>query len=400
MDQECTVPAGLSEWRAGRICNIHGAQLSLLEEGAAPLAKIIRKRRGSPAGAPPGTLTVSPDAVAPRLRALAYGKDKIEELEGPDLDRIKALREAYPMLWVDVTGLADVELIRKLGEAFGLSALALEDVVNVHQRPKAEEFPDYVFAVVRMVRPGIGADSEQVALFFGTNFVLSFQERPGDCFEPVRERLRRDRGRLRQQGPDYLAYTLLDAVIDGYFPVLERYGEEIERLEDAVIATPERRQVERLHLIKRDLLLLRRSVWPMREMINVLIRDESPLVSSQTRLYLRDAYDHAIQLLDIVETYREIATGLLDVYLSSMSAKLNEVMKLLTIIATIFIPLSFLTGLWGMNFDRASPFNMPELGWRFGYPLALFVMAIVAAGLTWYFWRKGWLTEEQPPQKD
>jgi len=359
------------------------------------LAKLIRKRRGSPAGAPPGTLTVSPDAVAPRLRALAYGKDRIEEVEGPDLAGIKALREAHAVLWLDVTGLADIDLIQRLGEVFGLNPLALEDVVNVHQRPKAEEFSDHIFAVVRMVQANTGADTEQMSLFFGADYVLSFQERPGDCLESVRERLRRDRGRLRQQGPDYLAYTLIDAVIDGYFPVLERYGEEIERLEDAVIATPDRRQVERLHVIKRDLLLLRRAIWPMREMINVLIRDESPFVSSQTRLYLRDAYDHAIQLMDIVETYREIATGLLDVYLSSMSAKLNEVMKLLTIIATIFIPLTFLAGVWGMNFE-----SMPELGWRFGYPAALGLMVVVAAGLARYFWRKGWLSDDKPPTKN
>jgi len=326
---------------------------------------------------------------------IAYGGDAIEEFEGADLDRIKALRSVQPVLWVDVTGLADIDLIQKLGEAFGLSSLSLEDVVNVHQRPKAEEFPDYIFAVVRMVRPGVGTDSEQLSLFFGANFVLSFQERPGDCFDPVRERLRRDRGRLRQQGTDFLAYTLIDAVIDGYFPVLERYGEEIDGLEDAVIATPDRRHVQRLHLIKRDMLLLRRSVWPMREMINMLIRDESPFVSSQTRLYLRDAYDHTIQLMDIVETYREISTGLTDVYLSSMSAKLNEVMKLLTVIATIFIPLTFLAGVWGMNFAF-----MPELGWRFGYPAALSLMLVVAAALVWYFWRKGWLTEEEPPKRD
>ncbi|HSM19603.1 MAG TPA: magnesium/cobalt transporter CorA, partial [Hyphomicrobiales bacterium] len=276
----------------------------------------------------------------------------------------------------------------------GLSPLALEDVVNVHQRPKAEEFDDHVFAVMRMVRPETGAETEQVSLFFGADYVISFQERPGDSFDPVRDRLRRDRGRLRQQGPDYLAYALIDAVIDGYFPVLEDYGEEIESLEDAVIGAPDPSQVERLHHMKRDLLLLRRAVWPMRDMINVLIRDESPFVSSQTRLYLRDPHDHAIRLMDIVETYREIATGLLDVYLLSMSAKLNEVMKLLTIIATVFIPLSFLTGLWGMNFDRASPYNMPELGWRFGYPMALIVMFAIAAGLGWYFWRKGWLTDD------
>lgn len=360
----------------------------------------MRLRRRSKPGAAPGTLVADPDAHAAEINVMLYGPDALEEVRDCPPSDLAGLTHRAQVLWIDVTGLGDIAVIERIGQAFGLHSLSLEDVVNVHQRPKMEEFSDHIFAVVRMVRPGTGVDTEQLSLFFGADYVLSFQERPGDCFDPVRERLRRDRGRLRQQTPDYLAYTLIDSVIDAYFPALEHYGEEIEGLEDAVIATPERSQVERLHVIKRDLLLLRRAMWPMREMINSLIRDDTPLVSSQTRLYLRDAYDHSIQLMDIVETYREIATGLTDVYLTSMSARLNEVMKLLTIIATIFIPLSFLTGLWGMNFDRASPFNMPELGWRFGYPLALIVMIAIGAGLAWYFWRKGWLTDEQPLKKD
>lgn len=358
------------------------------------MANLLKRRRASPAGTPPGTLTSYPGASAPVLSMMAFGADTMAEPDEPSVAGIAALRDEYPVLWVNVSGLADIELISRLGDLFGLNALALEDVINVHQRPKVEEFADHLFVVVRMMLrtgPDAPPDSEQVSLFLGEGYVLTFQERPGDCFDPVRERARHSRGRLRRQGPDYLAYALIDAAIDSYFPVIEIYGDELEALEDAVIAAPERGQAERLHRLRRDLLLVRRSVWPTREMVNALIRDETRLVSDQTRTFLRDAYDHTIQLMDLVETYREIASGLLDVYLSGMSARLNEVMKVLTIIATIFMPLSFLAGLWGMNFDRASPWNMPELGWAFGYPLALLLMAAIGGLLSWYFWHKGWL---------
>ena len=298
-------------------------------------------------------------------------------------------------MWVDVTGLADVALIEEVGKVFGLHRLALEDVINAHQRPKSEVFDEHVFIVARMLVPGAAVDSEQVALFVGSNFLVTFQEKPGDAFDPVRTRLRSPISRIRQQSADYLAYALLDALIDGYFPVLEAIGEQVELLEDAVIARPQPEQVDRLHQIRRELLTLRRAIWPTRELVNALIRDEAPQFSETTRLYLRDCYDHAIQLMDIVETYREISSSLLDVYLSSQSTKMNEVMKVLTIIATIFIPLSFLAGVWGMNFNTASPWNMPELAWAFGYPVALLVMLVVALGLVYWFWRKGWIGRDR-----
>ncbi len=274
---------------------------------------------------------------------------------------------------------------------FGLHRLALEDVLNTHQRPKAEEFDDHIFFVTRMFRPDTAARTEQLSIFLGKDFVLSFQEEHGDCLEPVRERIRKGRGRVRDKRADYLCYVLLDAVVDDYFPVLERYGEKLEALEDEVITRSEPEQIGQLHDLKRELLTVRRSVWPHREMINAVIRDANPLIAEETQLYLRDVYDHTIQLMDIVETYREIASGLVDVYVSSVSAKLNEIMKVLTIISTIFIPLGFIASLYGMNFDRTSAWNMPELGWRFGYAFALLLMGGTVAGLLVYFRRKGWL---------
>jgi len=291
-----------------------------------------------------------------------------------------------------VVGLADVATVDQVGAAFGLHRLALEDVLNVHQRPKVEEFEQHLFVVARMLDDERRAESEQLALFLGEGFLLTFQERPGDCFEPVRARLRLGKGRIREAGADYLAYALIDAVIDRYFPALESYGEEIEELEEQVIAGPEPGQVSRLHVLKRELLGLRRAVWPTRDMVSALIREDTPFIGEATRVYLRDCYDHAVQLMDLVETYREIVSGLLDVYLSSMSARLNEVMKMLTIIATIFIPLSFVASLYGMNFDpTASPWNMPELGAYFGYPIAIGVMVAIAVALLAYFRWKGWL---------
>ncbi|MGF1627395.1 MAG: magnesium/cobalt transporter CorA [Alphaproteobacteria bacterium] len=333
-----------------------------------------------------------PAALPSRLHVIAYGPDGLEEIAGCQPADVERLRDRAAVLWIDVTGLADIALIERIGSIFGLHRLSLEDVINVHQRPKAEDFEHHLFIIVRMLLPGSQIASEQVSIFLGDGFLLTFQERPGDCFEPVRERLRKAKGRIRQLGSDYLAYALIDAVIDGYFPVLETLGESLEQLEEEVIARPEPDQVDRLHATRRELLTLRRAVWPTREMVNALIRDESRHIGDTARLYLRDCYDHAIQLMDIVETYREVAGSLLDVYLSSLSARMNEVMKVLTIIATIFIPLSFLAGVWGMNFDPdASPWNMPELGWYFGYPTALVLMMVVGGGLLFWFRHKGWL---------
>ena len=369
--------------------------MSAAKSGSQPRRRkrrAIRLRRRSLPGAAPGVLVADPEARESEVNVILYGPDGLEEVRGCPPSELRGLRARAKVLWIDVTGLADLAVIAEIGAAFAIHGLALEDVVNVHQRPKAEQFEDHVFLVARMLAAEGRAETEQVSVFLGEGYLISFQERRGDCFEPIRERIRRGKGRIREMGADYLAYALIDAVIDSFYPVLEGYGEDIERLEDDVIAGPSPDQVDRVHTVKRDLLTLRRAIWPTREMVNGLIRDESPFVGTTTRVYLRDCYDHAIQLMDIVETYREIATGLLDVYLSSMTARLNEIMKVLTIIATIFIPLSFVTGIYGMNFDRAaSPWNMPELGWRLGYPMALAIMVAIAGGLLLYFWRRGWL---------
>jgi magnesium transporter len=313
------------------------------------------------------------------------------------LEDIRRIRSEQPITWVNVSGRGDVELIRRIGDIFGLHPLAMEDLMNLHHRPKVEEYEDHVFLVSQLFSPGPDIITEQIALFLGKDFVLSFQETPGDCFGPLRERLRQGKGRLRTAHADYLFYTLLDAIVDQFFPVLERYGESLENIEEQVVTAPGSQQIATLHDMKRGLLTIRRAIWPHREMLNAIIRDENPMIADETRIYFRDVYDHTINLMDIVETYREIASGLVDVYISSVSAKLNEIMKVLTIIATIFMPLSFVASVYGMNFDRsASPWNMPELGWGFGYLLSLVLMAGIATGLLLFFRLKGWLGERHP----
>ncbi len=354
--------------------------------------RISGRKRRTPPGSSPGTLVVDPAALQPMIRLIGYGPDDLEEHDVANIDDLESLIDKWPVIWINVDGLADLDLIKRLGEIFGLHRLALEDVVNLHQRPKVEDYESHVFIVSAMIHAEKGPFTEQVSLFLADRVLLTFQERPGDCFDPVRERLRKHRGQIRERGVDYLAYALLDAVIDGYFPVLEAYGERLEVLELAVTKEPSARHAAQIHGMKRDLLILRRAIWPQREMVNALIRDSSPHITEQTRPYLRDCYDHTIQLMDMVEIYREIASGLFDIYLSGVSAKMNEVMKVLTVIATIFIPLGFIASLFGMNFDRdASPWNMPELGWYLGYPFALAVMLAVALGLLWFFYRRRWI---------
>jgi magnesium transporter len=278
----------------------------------------------------------------------------------------------------------------------------MEDVVNTYQRAKAEAFSDHLFVATRMpAGEGAAGRTEQLTLFVGNGYVLSFREQPGDWLEPVRQRLRVARGRIRTAGADYLAYALLDAATDHYFPTLEALGERLEVLEDAVTAAPVRHQVAEIHAIKHELLSLRRALWPQREMLNGLIRDEDAIIAPATKIFLRDSYDHVIQLMDILETYREIASGLVDIYLSAMSARLNEIMKVLTVIATLFMPLGFIAGIYGMNFDpQASPWNMPELGWRYGYFFALSLMVATAVGLLLYLWRNGWIGDGQDRGRD
>ncbi|MEK7703525.1 MAG: magnesium/cobalt transporter CorA, partial [Myxococcota bacterium] len=305
---------------------------------------------------------------------------------------IAAWRRPGRVLWLDVVGLGDAELVLELGSLFALHSLALEDAVNVHQRPKAEDYGDSVYVVLRMPSLVGSLDLEQVSFFLGTDFVITLQQHAGDLFGPVRERIRHDKGRVRQHGADYLAYALIDAIVDHYFPILEQYGERLDTLEERILARPEPASVSEVHAIRHELYALRRALWPTRDALAELGRTEATAISHETQLFLRDCHDHAVQLIDMVEACRELAASLMDLYLSGLSQRMNEVMKVLTLIATIFMPLAFVAGLYGMNFDpAASPWNMPELRWPFGYAFALALMASIAGGMLGYFRRKGWL---------
>ena len=346
-------------------------------------------------GSLPGTLSIEPDATPPVILLFDYNQTALtcQQLATPE--------ECFPYLdsdsvsWVDVQGLGSENILQRLGQVFKLHPLVLEDIVNVPQRPKVEEYEDQLVIIARMVIPkesGYGFYSEQVSFVLGEHYLLTVQEEPEhDCFEQVRMRIRQNKGVLRKQKADYLAYTLIDAIIDGFFPVLEAYGEYIEDLEEEVVTNPTRQTLQKIYRVRRELLTLRRAIWPQRDAINSLIRDGNELITDHVHIYLRDCYDHAVQVLDMVETYRELTSGLMDVYLSAVSNRMNEIMKLLTVISSIFIPLTFIAGVYGMNFNtEKSPWNMPELNWYWGYPLCLAAMAAIAFGLIYFFWRRGW----------
>lgn len=348
-------------------------------------------RRSLP-GSAPGTLIVDPEAPKPVIRIMSFGPDRVVEQDIADLQRIRTLFHEWPVTWIDVSGLGDLSVITGLGEVFNIHRLALEDVINVHQRPKVELYKGYCYIVLRSVGEVEQHGSEQISIFLGRNFVLSFRERAGDYFDPVVQRVREGKGRMRTAGPDHLTYALIDAVIDRYFPVLERFGESIEEIEDAIVADPSNALISRIHDLRQGLLTLRRAAWPMREAMNTLFRDPIPLIDEEERIYLRDCYDHIVQIIDLLENYRDVTSGLMEVYLSSISNRTNEIVKLLTILTSIFVPLTLITGIYGMNFDpQASPYNMPELQWRWGYPFALGLMAMVATALLLFFRFKGWL---------
>lgn len=357
-----------------------------------------RHRRRPPPGTPPGTLIADPAAPKPVIRLMAYSSDAFIECTVDDVRAVEEALGRWPVTWINVDGLGDVQIIARLAEVLGLHQLAVEDTINTYQRAKIEQYENHLFVVTHMAANGRGLETEQLSLFLGRNFVATFQQgRPGDPFDPLRERIRKNAGHLRQAGPDYLAYGLIDAVIDGYFPVLEHMGERLESLEDEILACPDAQTASQIHHIRRELMVLRRVIWPLREALNLLIRDRSPLISDETRLYLRDCYDHAVRILDFVETSRELGSNLMDLYLSSISQRMTEVMKVLTIIATIFIPLTFISSIYGMNFNTdRSPFNMPELEWYFGYPFALGLMAVLGVWMVYFFRRRGWIGTPGP----
>ncbi len=347
-----------------------------------------------PPGTSPGTLRAHEHEAGGEvhLRLTHYTADAMQLRDQVSVDDCARYRAMPGITWLNVSGTPDFALLREIGEAFGLHNLALEDVLNVGQRPKLESYDAHLFAVLRYPRPNQEAlHNDQVSLFLGKDFVVSICSGSEHPFRPVYDRLRKIGNPIRNRGADYLLYALVDTVVDQAFPVLETLGEELEAIESDLIEQPERDTLTRIHHLRRELLLLRRTLWPQREVVNGLLRNEYQQMEERTLIYLRDCYDHSIQVLEMVESYREMVTGMLDVYLSNVSNRLNQTMRILTVIATIFIPLTFITGVYGMNFDRgAGPWAMPELEWAWGYPVVWVVMVVVAAAMLVVFKRKGW----------
>ena len=349
------------------------------------------KRISKTAGRIPGELVHVGDRKADKVKisVIDYDEKIFQEKEIANIEEVFPFKDTPTVTWVNINGLHEISIIEKIGANFGMHPLTLEDIVNTGQRPKYEDFDRYIFIVFKMLMfDDIKKEiiSEQVSLIFGSNFVMSFQEKEGDVFEPVRERIRNAKGRIRKMGADYLAYSLLDAVVDNYFSVLEKLGDKIEGMEEELVTNPKPQTSQAIHNLKRNTIFLRKSVWPLREVAGSLERSESKLIRKATHIFLRDVYDHTIQVIDTIETFRDMVSGLLDIYLSSVSNRMNEIMKVLTIFAAIFIPLTFIAGIYGMNFEF-----MPELKWKGGYFTLLGIMAAVGFGMLIYFRRKKWL---------
>lgn len=324
-----------------------------------------------------------------RIDIIDYNTDSMNELQDTTLDRCADLAKAPTVTWINLSGIHDLEIIDSLGKGFHLHPLTLEDLVNTNQRPKAEVFPNYLFIVLKMMNYNESTNTvevEHVSLILGENYVISFQEDQGDVFDTVRERIRSAKGRIRGMKSDYLAYAMMDAVVDHYFLAVERIGDFIEEIDDRLLTDPKPDDIQEIHRLKRDILGLRKAVWPLREEVGAIEKSESPLIHQETRVFLRDLYDHTIQVIDMVETFRDLLGGMHDTYLSSISNRMNEVMKVLTIIATIFIPMTFIVGVYGMNFE-----HMPELKWSWGYYLIWLIMFSVGSGMIVYFKRKKWM---------
>ena len=351
----------------------------------------LYKRSSKKAGLSPGTLVHIGEKKTEEVNIsmMDYDESQIQEKGAATVGECLPFKEKPTVTWVNVTGIHDIKVIEEFGKAFNIHPLLLEDIVHSDQRPKLEDYDDYLFIVLRMLRYDETKEelqSEQVSLILGPNFVISFQEREGDVFDPVRARIRNGKGKVRKMGCDYLTYALIDSIVDNYFLVLEKYGEKIEILQEEVLSHPTPDTLQVIHATKRDMIFLRKSVWPLREAINALQRGESALISDNVIIYLRDVYDHTIQVIDSIETFRDMISGTLDVYLSSVSNKMNEVMKVLTIIATIFIPLTFIAGIYGMNFKY-----MPELEWHWSYPMIWVVIIVLGVLMLIGFKRKKWL---------
>ncbi|HEY9786748.1 MAG TPA: magnesium/cobalt transporter CorA [Candidatus Obscuribacterales bacterium] len=338
----------------------------------------------------------------PVITVLAYGPDGFVEKQVKELSELISYFANWPVTWVNVDPVEqgpDARLvIEHFAKIFSLHELEIEDIVNVHQRAKVEEYGEHLFIVTRMLINREVGETEQLSMFLGKNYVLTFREVPTDCLDPVREKIRKGRGRIRNEKADYLMYAIIDAVVDGYFPLLTELAERLDEIEDEILEGSEKEKEAPAHMyeIRRDLLSIRRAIWPTREALSSLTRDTYALVGETTRVYLRDCYDHAVRIIDLVEMYREVGSALMEVHYTRASNRLNEVMKVLTVITTLFIPPTFIAGIYGMNFNpEKSPFNMPELNWYFGYPLALLTMVVVSSGLLAYLYLNGWLGDRK-----
>lgn len=333
-----------------------------------------------------------PDAHPTSIHLVGYDADRVVEHQSRDLAEIEERAKGLANVWIEVEGLGDLDTLRAIGARYGLHPLSLEDIVQIVQRPKVEIYDGYLFIVLRLPRLEDSMATEQLAMVLGDGYLITFSERPSPYFATVRHRLTQHAGPMRSRRVDYLAYALIDALIDSFFPILEHYGEVIDRLEQEIVTGAGNEPVSQIHNLRRDIMDLRRAIWPLRDLIKTLTHDGTPHIEPETYVFLRDCGDHVFQLLDMLEIHREVTSTLFDLQLSTLSTRMNEIMKVLTIIATIFIPLGFVASLYGMNFDPSvSPYNMPELHWRYGYPYALLVMASIALGLLGYFWAKGWI---------
>jgi len=351
---------------------------------------MFKRRHVVVPGEAPGLLKLSSDSPGepPLITLIEYGPDCLEERKGVGCDELLPHLNNELVTWINIDGLGDLSVLRILGERFNLHPLALEDVLDTSQRPKVEQYDDYLFVVAKMIYLHKNQiDGEQVSMFLGKTFLITLQEEPEhDVFEPVRARIRSGQGRIRKAGSDYLAYALLDSIIDHYYPVLESIGAEIDTIEDELVDNPLVRPVGSLHEHKRTLTQIRRMVWPLRDVTNLLLHEEPGLIHPETKVYLRDCYDHTVQLMDLVESYRDVLSGLTEIHISSIGLRTNEIMRVLTVVTSIFIPLTFIAGVYGMNFQ-----HMPELAKPWGYGACLLLMLIVAIGQLVYFKRRRWL---------
>jgi magnesium transporter len=349
------------------------------------------KKTSKKFGLPPGTLDhVGEKKVeTAKITIIDYDADQFDEKEAKSVEECFPFKDKPTVTWINIDGIHEVDIIEKIGNHFNFHPLILEDIVHTGQRPKMEDLEEYLYIVLNMFFFNENKHeiyAEQISLIFGPNFVISFQEKEGDVFNSVRDRIRNNKGRIKKMGSDYLAYALLDAIVDNYFIILEKFGENIEDIEEELVTNPTPETLQIIHNLKREMIFLRKSVWPLREVVSSLERAESPLIAQSTTPYLRDVYDHTIQVIDTIETFRDMVSGMLDIYLSSVSNRMNEVMKVLTIIATIFIPLTFIAGNYGMNFEY-----MPELGWQWSYLVYWIIILSIAVVMFIYFRRKKWL---------